>query len=404
MAYSYKQNSSGLYEIYDEQKSPTGVVTPVRVATGSKSILGNYGLDAPQAARTSTPSMMQQTYAVGGYGQQNPNAAEQARLAEQDRVKQLELQRQQAIRDRAQQIASSGAGSYALSQYYNSLPDADKPLAAPYLGSNIIPGYQAPTGNVQQTVVTPQGVTQAPTTPVDDQIRALQNVKAMYQDSAYKGNSPEAIAYAAQTGDVTGLLNEQGKPFSDADQAAALAKGTADVSQAYKEAQFKETQDADAALAQKQAEYQKYLIDQGTQFQTEKTTQDQNAADKGVLFSGGRVQKLQQLGDTYQQNTAYKKSQVGADIGNTARNFGYKYGDTAANGLSKYFSLGSQNYNPNVAKGGVSAGGLSSVYNANQGFYGTENKNMQRDAQQRAAALLGNKGNKLIASGYTNLM
>ncbi len=216
------------------------------------------------------------------------------------------------------------------------------------------------------------------------------------------GNTPDSLAYASSTGDFSGLVNNQGKPFSSADQAAAVAQATADLSPYYQAQQTKDTQDTEAVLAAKQAEYEKFLSDQKTQFETDKATQDQTAANQGVLFSGGRAQKLQQLGDTYTKNQAYKQAATGADIGSTARDFGYKYGDSSAQGLSKYYSLGSNTYNPNVATGGVGSGGLSSVYNANQGFQGTQTNTAKAEAQKRAAGFLYNKGNKLIGSGYNN--
>lgn len=216
------------------------------------------------------------------------------------------------------------------------------------------------------------------------------------------GNSADALAYAQSTGDFSGLVNAQGKPFSSADQAVAVAQATADLDPYYKAQQTKETQDTEAALASKKLAYDNYLSTQATKFQTEKTNQDQTAANNGVLFSGGRAQKLQQLGESYNTADAYKKSTVGADIGSTARDFGYKYGDSAAGGLSSYYSLGGNTYNPNVATGGVGIGGLSSVYNANQGFQGTEVNKAKAEAQKRAAGFLYNKGNKLLSSGYTN--
>ncbi len=217
-----------------------------------------------------------------------------------------------------------------------------------------------------------------------------------------KGNTAETINYATSTGDFSVLVNAQGQPFSAADQAAAVEQATTDLSPYYKAEQTKETQDTEATLAAKKAAYDKYLADQQTAFQTDKTTQDQTAANNGVLFSGGRAQKLKQLGDTYAANDAYKKTSVGADIGQTARDFGYKYGDSAANNLSSYFNLGGNTYNPNVASGGVGSSGLSSIYNANQGFQGTQVNTAKAAAQKRAAGLLANKGNKLTASGYTN--
>lgn len=244
--------------------------------------------------------------------------------------------------------------------------------------------------------------TPQPSAPQTQSQLDTQYATAVAAHPTFAGNSSDVINYATATGDYSALVNGQGQPFSAVDQADALAQGTAAVSPYFQADQTKATQDTEAELASKQAAYQKYLADQATKFQTDKTTQDQTAADNGVLFSGGRAQKLQQLGDTYTKNNEYERMSTSNDIGSTARDFGYKYGDTAANSLSQYYSLGKNTYNPNVATGGVTSGGLSSVYNANQGFQGTQINAMKTAAQQRAAALLGNKGNKLVASGYTN--
>ncbi len=219
---------------------------------------------------------------------------------------------------------------------------------------------------------------------------------------ALKGNSAQAINYATSTGDYSRLISAEGKPFSSAEQASALSTATQTVSPYYNAEQTKDTQDTEATLAVKQSAYQKYLDDQAKQFQSDKTALDENAANNGVLFSGSRVQKLKQLGDTYTKNNAYEKLGYGNDIASTARNFGYRYGDNAANGLSGYYNLGGNTYNPNMATGGVGSSGLSTIYKANQGFQGTEINAAKTAAQQRAATLLGNKGNKLVGTGYTN--
>lgn len=242
-----------------------------------------------------------------------------------------------------------------------------------------------------------------PTQPLKTQAQVdAEYAAALTAHPVLAGNSPAAITYATSTGDYSGLVNAQGKPFSAADQQAAVAQATADLSPYYQAEQKKETADTDATLAAKKAAYDKYVADQATNFQTDKAAQDQTAANNGVLFSGGRAQKLKQLGEAYSSNNAYKKASVGADIGQTARDFGYKYGDAAANSLGSYYSLGGNTYNPNVATGGVSGSGLSSIYNANQGFQGTQINAAKAAAQKRAAGLLANQGNKLVASGYTN--
>ena len=90
-------------------------------------------------------------------------------------------------------------------------------------------------------------------------------------------------------------------------------------------------------------------------------------------------------------------------MGNTARDYQYQYGNDAANDLSQYYKLGSNTFNANKATGGVSSGGLSSIYNPNDfNFQGTQTASRLANANQRATAKLWNKGNKLLASGYNN--
>ncbi len=216
------------------------------------------------------------------------------------------------------------------------------------------------------------------------------------------GNTPEAIAYATSTGDVSGLVNNQGQPFSAQDQANAVSSATDALAPFYQAQQNKDTGDTTASLARTQGDYQGYLADQVAKFQVDKGTQDQTSANNGVLFSGGRAQRQQQLAASYQRADAQKLSTASTDIGNTARTYGYNYGDPAAQSLSQYYNLGSNNYNPNVATGGATSNGLSSIYNAAQGFQGTQINAAKAAAQQRAAGLLANKANKLVGTGYNN--
>lgn len=242
--------------------------------------------------------------------------------------------------------------------------------------------------------IQPAGKTQAQ---VDAEYAA-----AVAAHPTFAGNSADAINYATSTGDFSGLMNSQGKPFSAADQQAAVAQATADLSPYYQAQQTKETADTEAALRAQQAQRTKFIGDQAAQFQVDKLSQDQTAANNGVLFSGGRLQKLKQLGDAYTRADEANKASIGNSISSTARDFAYKYGDSAANNLSSYFNVGNASYNPYVAQGGATSGGLSSIYNANQGFQGTEINTAKAAAQKRAAGFLANKGNKLVGSGYNN--
>jgi peptidoglycan hydrolase-like protein with peptidoglycan-binding domain len=218
-----------------------------------------------------------------------------------------------------------------------------------------------------------------------------------------KGNSVEDLSYATSTGDFSGLTNQFGQPFSIEDQQAALAQGEEDNRLYYEALKQKETADTEAALAQKQADYQNYLLTSGQNFEQDKGTLDQTAANSGVLFSGSRVQKEKNLQRAYTQDQASKLGSYGRDVANMASDYQYKYGNDAAGGLSKYYSAGGNTYNPNVATGGVSSTGLSSIYNPNQfNYQGTRTTERKAEANKRAAGYLWNKGNKLLASGYNN--
>jgi hypothetical protein len=237
----------------------------------------------------------------------------------------------------------------------------------------------------------------------DEEYNSALNAHPIIQASVAQGNTSEDLAYAAETGDFSGLLNQFGQPFSLEDQQEALAQAEEDNNLYYEALKSKETADTEAALAAKQAAYQDYLLTSGQNFQEDKGTLDQTAANSGVLFSGGRKQKESNLQRGYEQEQATKLRNLTADIGQTARDYQYAYGNDATKGLSSYFKAGGNVYNPNVATGGVSSGGLSSIYKPNAyNYQGTRNVEKKAAAQKRAAGLLWNKGNKLLSTSYNN--
>jgi hypothetical protein len=250
------------------------------------------------------------------------------------------------------------------------------------------------------------------TTP-PQQIETQESVDAKYKEAASKnpaiqaltkgGSTVDQIIIGLQTGNLSGLNMASGQPFSVADQQAALSQANEDNKLYYEALKAKETADTEAALAKKQADYQDYLISAGEQFKADKTTLDQNAANQGVLFSGGRAQKENRLQQSYAQDQATKLRNLSSDVASTANDYQYKYGNDAASNLSKYYSAGGNTYNANVAQGGVGSAGLSNVYSASPyNFQGTRNTERSAAANTRAAGLLWNKGNKLLASGYAN--
>lgn len=222
-------------------------------------------------------------------------------------------------------------------------------------------------------------------------------------DARFKGNSLQSLEEAVNTGNFSGIYNEFGQPFSDQEQRDALEQGMKDNELYYKALGEKDKADTQAAIAQKQADYQDYLLTSGQSFEQDKTTADQSAANSGVLFSGGRVQKEKNLERAYTQDQASKFGSMSNDISSLARDYQYNYGNDAAKGLSKYYKLGGNSYNANVARGGVGNQSLSRVYNPRDyNFQGTVNTERLANANKRAAGLLWNKGNQLLGSGYTN--
>lgn len=220
---------------------------------------------------------------------------------------------------------------------------------------------------------------------------------------AQGGSTIEEIIEALSTGNLAGIVDFNGQPFSAQAQQEALAEATEANKLYYEALQTKETADAEALMAQDQADYQDYLISSGQSFETDKMKADQQAAQSGVLFSGSRVQKEKNLARAYSQDQSYVRGKIARNIGSTARDFQYDYGNEAAQGLSQYYNLGGNIYNPNVARGGVSSSGLSSVYQPSKFQFGGRRKAEQSAAAQtRAAGLLWNRGNKLLRTGYKN--
>jgi hypothetical protein len=210
-------------------------------------------------------------------------------------------------------------------------------------------------------------------------------------------------AYKASGGDIAKMTDMYGTPFSQEDQTQAMNDASAALDPYYAAETQKDTQDAEASMAKSQADYQNYLQTSGQNFQADKIKQDQNAADQGVLFSGGRKQKEQNLQNAYSTDNASKLADLTANVGNAARDYQYKYGNSNANNLSKYYSAGQNTYNAGVATGGVGNAGLSNIYNVgSSNFQGTNINSAKAAKETRAAGLLWNKGNKLVSSGLNN--
>lgn len=217
------------------------------------------------------------------------------------------------------------------------------------------------------------------------------------------GNTADSLLNAYLTGDFSQTKNQYGQPFTVEEQQKALKQAEEMDKAFYDQQKAKETADTEAALAQKQADYQDYLLSSGEKFQQDKSTLDQNAANQGVLFSGARSQKEKALQTAYERDQASRLGSYGRDIASTAQDYQYKYGNDAANSLSKYYNAGANTYNAGVATGGVGSSGLSNVYNPSASNYaGTRIGERAGTAQKKAAGLLANRGNKLLATSYSN--
>jgi len=238
---------------------------------------------------------------------------------------------------------------------------------------------------------------------IDQQYAEVVSENPVIKELAQGGSSVEEIMNAMQTGNWEGIVDWNGQPFSAQDQQTALAQAQEDNRLYYEALQAKETANTEAALAQDQADYQNYLLNAGQSFEADKATSDEKAASSGVLFSGGRAHKEKNLQRAYTQDQEYNRDKLGRSMGTTANNFQYKYGNDAAKGLSNYYNIGGNTYNPNVARNGVGSSGLSSIYNPDKyNFQGTVNTERLANANTRAAGYLKNKGNKLLGTGYQN--
>lgn len=195
----------------------------------------------------------------------------------------------------------------------------------------------------------------------------------------------------------------KGMPFSEADRQAAFDESMVALNPYYQAQAVKDTADTESTLGSELRNYEDFLRTSGQDFQKDKTNLDQNAADQGVLFSGSRVQKERNLAKDYEAKQAKEFADTAANIGNTARDYQYNYGNKAAGGLAGYFNLGKNTYNPKVSTGGVNMANLSSVYDTQKyNFQGVKKNEQKAEAEKRAAGLLWNKANKIVPYGYQN--
>lgn len=214
-------------------------------------------------------------------------------------------------------------------------------------------------------------------------------------------NDPDKILAAYQSGDWSGVVGLSGKPFTDEQQQAAVDEAKRVLGPAYDAQQNYDTAQTTDTLKNTQENLSDTLAGNRKNFVADKTAADQDAANNGVLFSGSRAQKLNDIRGSYSDADSKAVRDASESIGSTARNYQYNYGNDAASKLSNYYQLpGASSYNANVAGGGARAGSLASVYNpATNNYQGTQPVAQNAAIQTRAAKQLANTANKLTLSG-----
>jgi len=216
-------------------------------------------------------------------------------------------------------------------------------------------------------------------------------------------NTADTILNAYMTGDWSNVVSLSGMPFTKEQQQAAVAEASKALAPAYQAQEAYDRAGVQDSLQKEQEGYQQFQKSETKAFGDAKDTQDLNAADQGILFSGARVQKLNDLRNTYEDRDAIRRGMAGDSMRTTARDYQYKYGDQGARGLRDFYNLpGQSSCNPNVAGGKVTQGsGLASMYNTKDfKFQGTAPVAQKAAVQTRAASLLANRANKLSPVGY----
>jgi len=228
-------------------------------------------------------------------------------------------------------------------------------------------------------------------------------VAANREVARYAAADPGAIVNAYMTGDWGGVTDLTGKPFTKAQQQAAVSEAEKVLAPAYRAAETYDQAGTEQALRQEGESMADFRRAEAKDFRQAKETLDQGAADQGVLFAGSRLQKQRDLRGTYQDRDATARRQSADRVATTARNFQYAYGNEGADRLSGLLQApGAQSFNAGVAGGKVTPSrSLASVYDVGQyKFQGTKPVAQQAAVQTRAANQLANRANKLSLSGY----
>lgn len=220
-------------------------------------------------------------------------------------------------------------------------------------------------------------------------------------------NNPETILNAYMTGDWGGVNDLSGRPFTPQQQQAALKEAERALAPAYKAMETFDKSVFEDSLRSEHENLDTFRKDEARDFGENKDSLDQNAVSEGVLFSGSRVQKLNDLRTTYAEREAMARKQAADRIRSSARDYQYNYGydpKERDRGLRSFYDVSeSSSFNPFVAGGAVTPNRtLSAVYNPKEfNFQGTKPVAQKAAVNLRAAGLLGNRANKLSLSGLS---
>lgn len=192
------------------------------------------------------------------------------------------------------------------------------------------------------------------------------------------------------SGDFNGITDAQGRPYDPNMVQSLFNASEKELAPAYEEEQRKATQDIESQLGLAQRDYDRYLSGAEAGFKSDKGALDTSAANRGVLFSTSRAQDQNNLQSKYESDQAAQRDKYSSAISNAARDYNYKFGADPTRSLNNYFKLNTGNvYDANKARNNVSSGGLSSVYSANSGYYGTQPRKKKYESALRTADKLG---------------
>lgn len=379
--YTATKNAQGNYEVFFNGN---------RITTGSASILQNYGLSETQL---SSGNQLNAT----GLGNSVANAstapapmdslsyAQQQEQQKQAELARIEQNRKNGIIQQAQQISQSGGGTTAINNFYNSLSPADQPLVKSIFGNNIVPGYQAPTGNTQQTTVTPGGITTStagtvstPTAPVAPE--------AAHLPPEFQQLYTQLETYLQQLQQRGQVLNPDVN-ITPQQTLAFLNQAQTEINPYYA-GQLKLAKDS----LSKSLDYSVGTENQSEQqaqkdYATNLRTLGESAADKGFAQSGMRVRDENNLASDTQTSIDQARRSLSYNAGNAASTFAQQYG-------SDNLPAPTMGNAPRVISGNSqfqTSGGSSPLYQLSPDVYsglkGSQQYQQDADISNRASQL-----------------